>query len=93
MNMNLAALAIKNRLISTIVILICLFGGWTAYETMPRLEDPDFTIRIAQIVTQYPGATPLEVANEVTDKIESAIQQMPEVKEIRSEERRVGQEW
>jgi len=53
-------------------------------QTMPRLEDPDFTIRIAAIVTQYPGATPTEVANEVSDKIESALQQMPEVKEIRS---------
>lgn len=82
--MNIAILSIKNRLICAIVILACLFGGWKAYETMPRLEDPDFTIRIAQVITQYPGATPLEVANEVTDKIETAIQQMPEVKEIRS---------
>ncbi|MBL4756211.1 MAG: efflux RND transporter permease subunit [Rhizobiales bacterium] len=82
--MNPAVFSIKNRLICAVVILISLYGGWNAYETMPRLEDPDFTIRVAQIITQYPGATPLEVANEVSDKIESALQQLPEVKEVRS---------
>ncbi|MBL4587461.1 MAG: efflux RND transporter permease subunit, partial [Flavobacteriales bacterium] len=82
--MNLAVLSIKNRLICAVVILVALFGGWQAYETMPRLEDPDFTIRIATIITQYPGATPLEVANEVGDKIEAALQQMPEVLEVRA---------
>lgn len=82
--MNPAELSIKNRLICTVTMLLFLFGGWQAYQTMPRLEDPDFTIRIAAIITQYPGATPVEVANEVSDKIESALQQMPEVKEIRS---------
>ncbi|MEM6913933.1 MAG: efflux RND transporter permease subunit, partial [Pseudomonadota bacterium] len=51
---------------------------------MPRFEDPEFTIRIAQIVTQYPGATPLEVANEVSDVIESELQEMQEVDEITS---------
>ncbi len=82
--MNPVEFAVKNRLISFIVILIALFGGWRAYSDMPRFEDPEFTIREAVVITQYPGATPTEVANEVTEALESAIQQLPEVEEIRS---------
>ena len=82
--MNLGIFAIKNRLITMIVIIASLVAGWNAYQTMPRFEDPEFTIRTAVVVTPYPGATPLEVANEVTEPLESAIQQLQEVDEIRS---------
>ena len=46
---------------------------------MGRLEDPDFTIKTAVIVTGYPGASPQEVELEVTDPLERAIQELPEV--------------
>ena len=82
--MGPAEFAIKNRLISFIVIALALVGGWQAYRSMPRFEDPEFTIREAVVVTPYPGATPEEVANEVTEALETAIQQMQEVHEIRS---------
>ncbi len=82
--MSIAEFSIKNRLIAAIVIIGCLFGGWTAYENMPRFEDPEFTIRTAQVFTRYPGATPEEVANEVSEVLESAYQQMQEVEEVRS---------
>ncbi|WP_395340697.1 efflux RND transporter permease subunit [Ningiella sp. W23] len=80
--MNPGIFAVKNRLITMLVILASLFAGYHAYETMPRFEDPEFTIRKAVVITPYPGATPLEVANEVTEPLESAIQQLQEVKEI-----------
>ena len=79
-----AEFAIKNRLLSTLVILAAVIAGWLAYQNMPRFEDPEFTIREAVVTIPYPGATPEEVANEVTEAMESAIQQMQEVKEIRS---------
>lgn len=82
--MNLAEWSIKNSLLSIIVILLALFGGWSAYQTMPRFEDPEFTIRIAQIFTQYPGASPEQVAEEVTEPLETAIQQLQEVKSVES---------
>jgi multidrug efflux pump subunit AcrB len=82
--MNLAELSIRNPLLSVIVVLITLVGGWIAYTEMPRFEDPEFTIRTAIVVTQYPGATPLEVAEEVTDPLERAIQQLAEVDDIES---------
>lgn len=82
--MNPAEFAIKNRLISFIVIAASLVGGWLAYQNMPRFEDPEFTIRTAVVITQYPGASPQEVTNEVTEALETAIQQLQEVDKVTS---------
>lgn len=82
--MNLAEFTIKNRLLSVIVIMIVLFGGWSSYKNMARFEDPEFVIRIAQIMTPYPGATPEQVAEEVADPLETALQQLQEVDVITS---------
>lgn len=82
--MNIAEYTIKNKLLSVIVMLLVIAGGWAAYKDMPRFEDPEFTIRIAQINTPYPGASPHEVAEEVSEPIETALQQLQEVKTINS---------
>ncbi|MCH6256305.1 efflux RND transporter permease subunit [Puniceicoccaceae bacterium K14] len=82
--MNIAEFTIRNKLLSIIAILIFMFGGWSAYQNMSRFEDPEFTIRTAQITTPYPGASPSEVASEVSDPLEKALQQLQEVDEIRS---------
>lgn len=82
--MNIAEFTIKNKLLSIIVILIVVTGGWSAYKNMARFEDPEFTIRVAQINTAYPGASPQEVAEEVTDPLEKALQQLQEVEKINS---------
>ncbi|MEO0439921.1 MAG: efflux RND transporter permease subunit [Pseudomonadota bacterium] len=82
--MDLAEFSIKNRLICFIFIALALAGGWYSFQNIARFEDPEFTIRTAQIVTEYPGATPQEVADEVTEALESAVQQLQEVDEIRS---------
>ena len=82
--MNLAEFTIRNKVLSVIVILMTIIGGWTAYQDMPRFEDPEFTIRTAQVIAQYPGASPVEVAEEVTEALERAIQQMQEVDSIES---------
>ncbi|MGH1439065.1 MAG: efflux RND transporter permease subunit [Cellvibrionaceae bacterium] len=85
--MNIAEFTIKNTVLSVIVILLALVGGLTAYESMPRFEDPEFTIRSAVIYTQYPGASPLQVAEEVTSPLEKAIKQLQEVDVITSKSR------
>ncbi|MEM7079319.1 MAG: efflux RND transporter permease subunit [Pseudomonadota bacterium] len=82
--MYLAEYAIKNPLLCGIVVLLCVAGGWLAYNNMPRFEDPEFTIRIAKVFTRYPGASPMEVMNEITEPIETRLQQLPEVKKIES---------
>ena len=80
--MNLAEFSIKNQVLSIIVILLALSLGWNAFQSMPRFEDPEYTIRTAQIFTRYPGASPEEVAREISEPLETALQQMQEVKSI-----------
>ncbi|GDY26397.1 multidrug transporter AcrB [Agarivorans sp. Toyoura001] len=82
--MNIAEFTIKNTVLSVIVMLLTIVGGWHAYQNMARFEDPEFTIRQAVIVTSYPGASPHEVALEITEPLEKAIQQLAEVKTIES---------
>lgn len=82
--MNLAELAIKNPLIVCIIIIISLIGGWLAYDNMPRFQDPEYLIRVAKVTTTYPGASPEEVMEEVTEPIETALLQIPAVKLVES---------
>lgn len=82
--MDIVEYTVKNKVLSIIAMLLIIAGGWVAYESMPRFEDPEFTIRLAPVVTQYPGASPLEVAEEITSPLEQAIQQLQEVDAITS---------
>ena len=82
--MNLAAFALKKRTLMVVLTIMLIGGGIVSYEKIGRLEDPTFTIKTALVVTQYPGASPLEVEQEVTDVIEEAIQSMGQVKKIYS---------
>ncbi|MFV2034549.1 MAG: efflux RND transporter permease subunit, partial [Halocynthiibacter sp.] len=84
MSMDLAKFAIEKRLVSALSTLLILFAGYFAYQKLPRFEDPEFIIRQAQVITPYPGASAVEVAEEVTEVIENAIQQLQGVKEVRS---------
>lgn len=82
--MSLARLTIEKKTISVVLTIVFLFGGIKAFLDMPRLEDPEFTIKEALVITSYPGANPSEVADEVTDVIESAAQQLKQLKKVTS---------
>ncbi|WP_170753343.1 efflux RND transporter permease subunit [Ruegeria lacuscaerulensis] len=82
--MNIARASIDRPIYTWLIILIALFGGIWGFLSLGRLEDPAFTIKNAVIATQYPGATAEQVALEVSEPLESAIQQMGEVKTITS---------
>ena len=77
--MNLPALAIEKKTVTFFVVFLLLGGGVFSYFQLGQLEDPDFTIKTAVVITQYPGASPEEVELEVTDRIEKAIQEMPQL--------------
>lgn len=82
--MDIAGYSIEKRVVTITLVLVCFFGGLASYTRIGRLEDPEFTIKVAQVITPYPGATAQEVAEEVTDKIETAVQQMGQLKEVTS---------
>ncbi len=82
--MNLTALALRNRAVTYFVAALLVIGGGVSFLSLGQLEDPEFTIKNALIVTTYPGASPTEVEQEITDRIELAIQEMPEIDYVES---------
>ncbi|MFV2060629.1 MAG: efflux RND transporter permease subunit [Gammaproteobacteria bacterium] len=82
--MNIAEYFIKNKVISWMLTLLIFFGGALSYQSLSRLEDPEFTIKEAVIITQYPGASSQQVEEEVTYPLENVIQQLQYVDYIRS---------
>jgi multidrug efflux pump subunit AcrB len=82
--MNIAELSIKKSVITWTMTVVMLVLGYFAYMGLPRLEDPEFAIKDAVIITPYPGASPEEVQLEVTEKIEKAVQEMGQLKRVES---------
>ncbi|WP_309043563.1 efflux RND transporter permease subunit [Marinobacter sediminicola] len=74
--MNIAAWSIKNSTITWIVVLVMVAMGYHSFNNLSRLEDPEFTIKEAKVVTPYPGATASEVEEEVSNLIEQTAQKM-----------------
>ena len=83
-SMSMASYFITNRTSSWLFAAILLIGGIIAYSGLGRLEDPQFTLKQAMIVTQYPGASPQQVEEEVSYPLENAIQQLPYVYHVTS---------
>ena len=82
--MRIAQFAIDRPLYTWLLIVFCLLGGAAGYLAVGKLEDPIFTIKEAVVVTPYPGASATEVAMEVSEVLESEIQQMDEIKTVTS---------
>ncbi|MFC1528913.1 efflux RND transporter permease subunit [Candidatus Latescibacterota bacterium] len=83
--MNITRAAIEKNRITAVLLIAIIFGGLLAYRNMPRAEDPGFVIRAAVIMTFFPGASPERIEMLVTDKIEKAVQEMPELDYVQSE--------
>jgi multidrug efflux pump subunit AcrB len=83
--MKIAEVALRNRTTTLVLTAVMLLGGMAAFSSLSRLEDPEFTIKEALVVTPYPGATAAEVEEEVSDTIELAAQQLGQLKEVESQ--------
>ncbi|MEM7412868.1 MAG: efflux RND transporter permease subunit [Myxococcota bacterium] len=85
--MSLTELAISRDRITAIATLLILVSGTSTYFSMPRDEDPGFLIRVATVRTMFPGASPTRVEQLVTDRIETAVRQIPELEKVTSQSR------
>ena len=82
--MNLAGYSMRHKAVMLVLMSLVVLGGIFSYGRLGRLEDPEFTIKEAVITTQYPGATAAQVEVEVTEPLETAAQQLKQLKEVRS---------
>ena len=85
--MNLTKVTLNNSRITLIAILVVAVIGIGNYFKMERDSMPPYTVRIASVVTQFPGADPQKVEALVTEPLEEVIREMAEVKTITSESR------
>lgn len=81
---RLVEFGLQYKAVMLLITAIIVLGGLFSYFNLARLEDPPFSVKSALVITDYPGATPEEVEQEVTDRLETAIQQLPQVKHIYS---------
>ena len=83
--MNIPEYAMRNRKVVYFFLAILLIGGVISFFQLPKKEDSPFVIKTAVLVTQYPGATPQEVEELITEPIEREIQSMSDVHLIKSD--------
>ena len=84
MALSISRASIKRPVAVWLTIIFCLLGGYWGLNTVGRLEDPSFTLKTALIFVPYPGATAMEVEEEVTDVVENALQQMKQLDRVES---------
>ncbi len=83
--MNLAKYSLAHTKVIYFFLAVMLFGGIIAFDKLAKKEDAPFVIKSAVVLCYYPGATPEEVEELITEPIEREIQTMSEVKRIKSD--------
>jgi multidrug efflux pump subunit AcrB len=81
---NLSRIAIQNPAITVYLLITLLLAGIAAYVQLGQDEDPPFAFRVMVIRAFWPGATGMQMAEQVTDKLEKTLQEVPYVDHIRS---------
>ncbi len=81
---NLSKWALDHPALTRYLMVVLLLLGGAAYFQLGQDEDPPFTFRAMVVRTNWPGATAQQVAEQVTDKIERTLQEVPYADKIRS---------
>src|SRR5574343_986332 len=81
---NLSRWALEHIPLTRYLIAVLLIGGLLAYKNLGQDEDPPFTFRAMVVRAIWPGATSLQMAEQVTDKLEKKLQETPYIDKIRS---------
>lgn len=85
--MNLTKFSINNNRVVLSILGVVMLMGLVGYQSLSRDSMPPYTIRIASVVSSFPGASPERVEELVTDKIEKVAQELPELKKVTSTSR------
>jgi multidrug efflux pump subunit AcrB len=81
---NLSKWALEHGALTRYLMLVLMVLGLAAYFQLGQDEDPPFTFRIMVVRAVWPGATAQQMAEQVTDKIERTLQEVPYADKIRS---------
>jgi len=81
---NVSRWALEHDALTRFLMIVLMLLGVAAYFQLGQDEDPPFTFRAMVVRTYWPGATAQQVAEQVTDKIERTLQEVPYADKIRS---------
>lgn len=82
--MDIGKWAFGNRNLVSFLIAVLVIGGALSCYQMSKLEDPEIKVKLAMVVTTFPGASAHQVELEVTDPLEKAIRKMGNIDNIES---------
>lgn len=82
--MDISKWAFQNRNLIYFLIAVLLLGGALSSYQMSKLEDPEIKVKLAMVVTVYPGASAHQVELEVTDVLEKSIRSMGHIDNVES---------
>ncbi len=74
---NLSEWALKHQVLVLYMMLMLTVSGLLAYTKLGQSEDPPFTFKVMLVHTTWPGASAVEVEQQITDKLEKKIQEVP----------------
>jgi len=74
---NLSTWALNNQVLVLYFMLMLTVAGLFAYTKLGQSEDPPFTFKVMLVRTTWPGASAVEVEQQITDKLEKKIQEVP----------------
>src|SRR5205085_12525408 len=81
---NISRWALEHAPLTRYLMVVLMVLGLAAYFQLGQDEDPPFTFRAMVVQAYWPGATAQQVAEQVTDKIEKTLQEVPYADKIRS---------
>nr|WP_315189976.1 efflux RND transporter permease subunit [uncultured Albidiferax sp.] len=81
---NLSKWALEHPALTRYLLVVLMVMGFAAYFQLGQDEDPPFTFRVMVVKTFWPGATAQQVAEQVTDRLERSLQEVPYADKIRS---------
>ena len=81
---NLSDWALKHRSLVWFLLIVSMVAGIMAYRGLGREEDPSFTVKVMVITAAMPGATIGETLDQVTDRIETKLEELDTLKFTRS---------
>lgn len=81
---NVSRWALEHPALTRYLMVVLMVMGFAAYFQLGQDEDPPFTFRIMVVQAFWPGATAQQVAEQVTDKIEKTLQEVPHADKVRS---------
>ena len=81
---NLSEWALRHQALVRYLIVALALVGVMAYQRLGQSEDPPFTFKVMVVRTEWPGASAREIEEQVTDRIEKKLQEVPFVDYLRS---------